>query len=119
MKLDFYSDPGHGWLAVPLELLDLLGLVDKVSTYSYIYGGRAHLEEDCDYSLFAAAMNERKIPFTIREHRCNGRSRIRSYQCYHPTTAKRNIFNMQKNQVSGAIIAALVRGAPHQPTLKG
>jgi hypothetical protein len=53
MKLDFYEDPGHGWLAVPLELLDSLQLLDKVSSYSYIRGRFAHLEEDCDYSLFA------------------------------------------------------------------
>jgi len=99
MKLDFYEDPGHGWLAVPLELLDRLGLVDKVSTYSYIRGGLAHLEEDCDYSLFAAAMREHGIPFTVREHRCNGRSRIRSYSCYHPSTAKRNLANMRATGV--------------------
>ena len=95
MRLDFYEDPGHGWLAVPLELLDMVGLVDKVSTYSYIRGGLAHLEEDCDYSLFAATMRERDIPFTVREHRCDGRSRIRSYSCYHPSTAKRNLANMR------------------------
>jgi hypothetical protein len=99
MKLDFYEDPGHGWLAVPLELLDSLGLVDKVSTYSYIRGALAHLEEDCDYSLFAAAMREHGIPFTVREHRCNGRSRIRSYSCYHPSTAKRNLANMRETVI--------------------
>jgi hypothetical protein len=96
MKLDFYEDPGHGWLAVPLELLDSLGLVDRVSSYSYIRGRFAHLEEDCDYSLFAAAMRERNAPFTLREHRCNGRSRIRSYSSYHPSTAKRNLANMRE-----------------------
>ena len=95
MKLDFYEDPGHGWLAVPLELLDSLGLVDRVSSYSYIRGRFAHLEEDCDYSLFAAAMRERNAPFTLREHRCNGRSRIRSYSSYHPSTAKRNLAKMR------------------------
>jgi hypothetical protein len=96
MKLDFYEDPGHGWLAVPLELLDMLGLIDKVSSYSYIHGARAHLEEDCDYSLFAATMRERDIPFTVREHRCDNRSRIRSYSCYHPSTARRNLANMRE-----------------------
>ena len=96
MRLDFYEDPGHGWLAVPLELLDALDLVDKVSTYSYIRGAWAHLEEDCDYSLFAAAMKENGLSFTVREHRCDGRSRIRSYSSYHPSTAKRNLANMRQ-----------------------
>ena len=55
MRLSFYSDPGHGWLAVPLELLDRLQLLDRVSHYSYLRGRLAHLEEDCDASLFLAA----------------------------------------------------------------
>jgi hypothetical protein len=88
MKLDFYEDPGHGWLAVPLELLDSLQLLDKVSSYSYIHGRFAHLEEDCDYSLFAAAMRERNAPFTIREHRTDNRSRIRNYCHYSPGVAR-------------------------------
>ena len=88
MKLDFYEDPGHGWLAVPLELLDSLQLLDKVSSYSYIRGRFAHLEEDCDYSLFAAAMRERNAPFTIREHRTDNRSRIRNYCHYSPGVAR-------------------------------
>jgi hypothetical protein len=88
MKLDFYSDPGHGWLAVPLELLDSLQLLDKVSSYSYMRGTLAHLEEDCDYSLFAAAMRERNAPFTIREHRTDNRSRIRNYCHYSPGVAR-------------------------------
>jgi hypothetical protein len=88
MKLDFYEDPGHGWLAVPLELLDSLQLLDKVSSYSYMRGTLAHLEEDCDYSLFAAAMRERNAPFTIREHRTDNRSRIRNYCHYSPGVAR-------------------------------
>jgi hypothetical protein len=95
MKLDFYEDPGHGWLAVPLELLDRLGLVDKVSTYSYIRGRFAHLEEDCDYSLFWAAAQNAGLEIHVRTRRTDNRSRIRSYSCYHPSTAKRNLANMR------------------------
>lgn len=99
MKLDFYSDPGHGWLAVPLELLDTLGLVDRVSRYSYLRGRYAHLEEDCDYSLFAQAMRERNVPFTIREHHTNNRSRIRGYASYHPEHAKINLAHIRGEAV--------------------
>ena len=32
---DMYHDPGHGWLKVPIRYLSVLGIVDKVSKYSY------------------------------------------------------------------------------------
>ena len=99
MKLDFYEDPGHGWLAVPLELLDTLGLIDRVSRYSYLRGRYAHLEEDCDYSLFAQAMRERNVPFTIREHHTDNRSRIRGYASYHPEHAKINLAHIRGEAV--------------------
>ena len=86
--LNFYEDPGHGWLAVPLELLDRLGLVDRVSPYSYMRGRLAHLEEDCDYSLFAAAMRERGLVFDVKQHHTNKQSRIRGYDSYSPAKAR-------------------------------
>ena len=45
MRLNFYEDPGHGWLAVPLPLLEQLQLLDSISHYSYMRGLLAHLEE--------------------------------------------------------------------------
>ena len=89
MQLNFYQDPGHGWLAVPLPLLEQLGILDKVSGYSYMRGTMAHLEEDCDYSLFAAAMREAGKVFTVREHHTNKRSKIRGYCRYHAGVARR------------------------------
>lgn len=88
MKLDFYADPGHGWLAVPLELLDSLGLIEQISPYSYMRGRFAHLEEDCDYGLFYRAMKDRNVPFTLREHHTDNRSRIRGYDRYTPAQAR-------------------------------
>jgi hypothetical protein len=88
MKLNFYSDPGHGWLAVPLELLDRLNILDQISTYSYMRGGLAHLEEDCDYSRFALAMRDQGLEFSVREHRANNRSKIRSYCHFSPGVAR-------------------------------
>ena len=32
----FIEDPGHGWLRVTLEELNLLGLVPEISSYSYL-----------------------------------------------------------------------------------
>lgn len=88
MVLDFYEDPGHGWLAVPLALLERLALLDKVSSYSYMRGRFAHLEEDCDYSLFALAMRDAGLSFTVRQRRTVNRSRIRGYQAFSAARAR-------------------------------
>tara|TARA_R110000868_G_scaffold250715_3_gene507476 strand:+ start:1664 stop:1963 length:300 start_codon:yes stop_codon:yes gene_type:complete len=49
----FYSDAGHGWLAVNLKDLDVLG-IDKTqfTEYSYQRGQTVYLEEDCDAYKF-------------------------------------------------------------------
>lgn len=96
MTLDFYEDPGHGWLAVPLELLDRLGLVDRVSPYSYLRGRLAHLEEDCDYALFAAAMRERGLVFHVKHHHTDNRSKIRGYASYHPEHARKILAQLRE-----------------------
>ena len=88
MRLNFYEDPGHGWLAVPLPLLDKLGIIDQISTYSYMRGMLAHLEEDCDYALFARAMNDAGRFFTVKHHHTDNRSRIRGYGHYTPALAR-------------------------------
>ena len=88
MRLNFYEDPGHGWLAVPLSLLARLDLLDKISHYSYMRGMLAHLEEDCDYSLFWVAAHRAGMRFTIREHHTDARSRIRGYDQYTPARAR-------------------------------
>ena len=55
----WYTDPGHGWLRVPLAELDRLGIRDKMSVYSYRSGGYAYLEEDCDALAFIDAKKAR------------------------------------------------------------
>ena len=52
----YHTDPGHGWLEVGVDELILLGIGDKISSYSYINGGKAYLEEDCDMALFINKM---------------------------------------------------------------
>lgn len=79
---NYHQDPGHGWLAVPMLLLYELGIVDRVSHYSYMHGLTAYLEEDCDYLLFAEAMAAAGRQFAVRDKRSNRRSPIRSYDTY-------------------------------------
>jgi len=60
--LTFISDPGHGWLRVPLADIAALGIEGDISPYSFIDGRFAYLEEDCDYAVFVEAGNAQNIP---------------------------------------------------------
>jgi len=52
----FHSDPGHGWLAVPIDEVTQLGLA--ISNYSYTDGATVYLEEDLDATAFLNAYEE-------------------------------------------------------------
>jgi hypothetical protein len=56
MELNWILDPAHGWLVVPLDELQSLGIVDRISRYSYLKDGVAYLEEDCDASVYLQAL---------------------------------------------------------------
>jgi len=66
MQLTMHSDPRHGWLDVPRGLLDTLGIVGDISDHSYIRGGWAYLEKDCDAARFAEAMQAAGQTFTVK-----------------------------------------------------
>ncbi len=85
---DFISDPGHGWVKVPVTLLLELGIESDISPFSYYRDGFAYLEEDCDASRFFAAMDKAGRPWKLRERvACRRRSRVREYFCYTPSIA--------------------------------
>jgi len=80
--LRFFSDPGHGWLEVPLQMIEELLIAPKISPYSYIdcsataphTHGTAYLEEDCDATIFLAAW-KRTHPgerLQVEEKHCDG-----------------------------------------------
>ncbi len=60
--LTFISDPGHGWLRIPLADIAALEIEEDISPYSFIDGRFAYLEEDCDYTIFVEACNAQGIP---------------------------------------------------------
>jgi len=62
---DFYSDPGHGWLAVKYDELVELGIADKISGYSYKRGNDVYLEEDCDMAIFMQAMEAKGVQIKL------------------------------------------------------
>lgn len=87
MKHTFYSDPGHGWLAVPRQELINLGVLHKISRYSYQRKDMVYLEEDCDVSRYAQALKAEGKPFEYREAKpANQCSKIRSYFPFSCTT---------------------------------
>jgi len=59
-KLLFLSDPGHGWLKVPLTDIVSLNLQQQISRYSFIDNGYAYLEEDGDAPRYLAARTARE-----------------------------------------------------------
>ena len=54
--LRFISDPGHGWLEVPIAEVVALGIHNDISPYSYHHDGMAYLEEDLDAGVYIKAL---------------------------------------------------------------
>ena len=83
ITIPFYSDAGHGWAKVHIDLLDELGIRDKITSYSYMRGSYAYLEEDCDVSTLHKAANAAGLNIKWKEMKpANNYSRIRTYDPY-------------------------------------
>lgn len=82
MKLKYYSDPGHGWIAIKRKLLKELNITDQISAYSYQRGNTVYLEEDRDAVILTKALAENKVVVEITAKHTNYRSPIRNYSHY-------------------------------------
>jgi len=86
---NFYSDPGHGWLAVPRALLVELGIEEKITSYSYQRLDEVFLEEDGDYTTFFLAMTAADREFKVFEiNTPRSDSFVRSLQSYRCEVTK-------------------------------
>jgi len=83
MKITIYADSGHAWAKVNKTLLNKLGITDQISSYSYMRGDKAYLEEDCDLAKLVNALTENNINFSFNERRTDKTSKIRSYTRYY------------------------------------
>lgn len=54
---EYHTDPGHGWLKVPMKEIEELGL--KITEFSYQDGDFGYLEEDLDAGTFMRAYKEK------------------------------------------------------------
>lgn len=58
MKIIYHNDGGHGWYAVKRKKLESMGILGRVSGFSFERGQTVYLEEDCDASLFFGALTK-------------------------------------------------------------
>jgi len=84
MKLKYYQDPGHGWVAVKRSLVESLGIADAITPYSYQNGQTVYLEEDLDADLLIKALTARGETVTFDVRHTNSHSSIRNYPHYAP-----------------------------------
>jgi hypothetical protein len=77
----FFTDAGHGWLRVPVSELIELGIERDISSYSYLSGDWAYLEEDCDMAKFLDAWYQRGLDVRWNSKVSNWSS-VRNYPQY-------------------------------------
>jgi hypothetical protein len=83
IKVKYYTDPGHGWIAVKRKLLEELRLLEKISSYSYTKGKTVYLEEDCDARKFLETAKQNGLSVEVLESKhTNSSHPIRSYERY-------------------------------------
>ena len=82
ISIKVFADPGHAWARFPKAKLVQLGIADKISTYSYMNGSNAFLEEDCDLSVLVVALRDRGYEIKFNESHTNKQSKIRNYATY-------------------------------------
>lgn len=102
ITLNYYQDPGHGWVKIPIKTLVRLKIAHKISNYSYMRDKYAYLEEDCDLSLLLKALDSNGILWRLREYNSNKQSKIRSYESYMrkaASTADFMAFLKENNQL--------------------
>lgn len=79
LKLKYYTDPGHGWIAVKRKVLEGFMPLSEVSSFSYVKGKTVYLEEDVDAARFLKAVEAQGYTVALESRWHTHRSPIRSY----------------------------------------
>ena len=68
VRVRYIADAGHGWYAVPRQLLEAYGVEGEISEDSYVgrTGRVVYLEHDVDIARFAAALERRDAVLVVR-----------------------------------------------------
>jgi len=80
-----FTDPGHAWVAVPMDYVRMLGIDQKITPYSFISdsGKTAYLEEDIDAGIFIDAWEKKyNCKPMLRGRWTNNHSKIRNLNHY-------------------------------------
>jgi hypothetical protein len=76
----YLQDPGHGWLIVSRDdLIDAGMSSGDFSSCSYVKEDSLALEEDCDMPRFLKRLDERGIPYRLREQHTKGDAYVRRW----------------------------------------
>jgi len=81
-NINMSCDPGHGWAKVKRRELAKLGILDKITSFSYQKGDYVYLEEDMDLSTYLIALKAQhgeNLRFVFVSTHSNKQSRIRNY----------------------------------------
>ena len=125
--IDYYQDPGHGWIKVRRAELVSLGIDEDITGYSYQDdSGLVYLEEDCDASRFIGAYR-RENPNTkvvFNKIHCNGESFIRAlphYEYKDPDEAEvvhgsdiARIYTLNMEKYDNSCIALVANGKEYR-----
>lgn len=79
----YHTDPGHGWIEVPMAELCRLGIERAITPFSYRHGDTAYLEEDCDAPLFIETLRTQGVEIKLvpRHQEVTPIRRYDSYWC--------------------------------------
>jgi hypothetical protein len=84
----YLQDPSHGWLIVRRGDLADAGLSPAdFSSCSYVRGDTFALEEDCDMPRFLKRLDERGIPYRLREQHTKTDAHVRRWASNPEPTA--------------------------------
>ena len=76
LKLNMYSDAGHGWLRIPKKLFNTLD--QQLSSYSFYNDSYVYAEEDCDLPRVMNAIEAKGITVIITQVFVKNYSHIRN-----------------------------------------
>ena len=88
-KLNYFTDPSHGWLEVKRSDLIALKIEDNISHFSYEKGSKVYLEEDNDMGTYLRAAIAAGWNAYFEATHTDSESPIRLYNRYHSTAAAR------------------------------
>lgn len=93
MTLKVYNDPSHGWIACKRSLLEQLGILHRITAYSYQSptGQTVYCEEDCDGALLVQTLKARGFQVNYQSFHIDRPSRIRSNPQFSATSVAQKV----------------------------